>query len=157
MSTGSTRRERPAGGIVVTPAAWLAYGGGRLMGDLKGLHGALAALEADTLPDVLPVGARQPGFSARPMAAAARSTPRRCRMAVPLLVLTSEYSPRPWSTRCRSCPWTSEHAASLLLARLAFAIHRWQPAAPVDRQAAADLPGCTGGIHGRPASTATNG
>jgi hypothetical protein len=91
------------------------------------------------------------------MMAAVRSTPRRCRSAAPLLVLRGEQSPRPWSTRCRSCPWASEHAASLLLARLAFAIHRWQPAAAVDRQAAADLPIPPGGLHGRSASTATSG
>jgi hypothetical protein len=157
VSAGSTRHERPGGGTVVMPAAWLAYRGGRLMGDVEEFHGTLAALEADTRPDVPPEGARQPGFSAPPMTAAASSTPCRCRSAAPLLVLRSEHSPRPWSTRCRSCPWASEHAASLLLARLAFAIHRWQPAAAVDRQAAACLPIPPGGLHGRSASTATSG
>jgi hypothetical protein len=41
----------------------------------------------------------------------------------PLLLLTSERAPRPWSTRCRGCRWVSRQAASLEEARLEFALH----------------------------------
>jgi hypothetical protein len=35
------------------------------------------------------------------------------RFLPPLLVLTSERAPRPWSTRCRFCRWVSQQAPSL--------------------------------------------
>ena len=41
----------------------------------------------------------------------------------PLLVLTSERAPRPWSTRCRCYRWVSPQATSLDEAMLAFALH----------------------------------
>jgi hypothetical protein len=46
----------------------------------------------------------------------------------PLLVLTSERAPRPWSTRCRFCRWVSQQASSLDEARLEFAWHSCRPA-----------------------------
>jgi hypothetical protein len=55
----------------------------------------------------------------------------------PLLVLTSERAPRPWSTRCRCCRWVSQQAASLDDARLEFALHSCRPAGAESSQATA--------------------
>jgi hypothetical protein len=55
----------------------------------------------------------------------------------PLLVLTSERAPRPWSTRCRCCRWVSQQAASLDEAGLEFALHSCRPADAEPSQATA--------------------
>jgi hypothetical protein len=55
----------------------------------------------------------------------------------PLLLLTSERAPRPWSTRCRCCRWVSQQAASLDEARLEFALHSCRPAGAEPSQATA--------------------
>jgi hypothetical protein len=55
----------------------------------------------------------------------------------PLLVLTSERAPRPWSTRCRCCRWVSQQAASLDDARLELALHSCRPAGAEPSQATA--------------------
>lgn len=117
---------------VVAPAALLDYRAGRLTGDPGDVHGALAALEAHTIPQSLrPEGPCHPGHAGRPMTAAATSPPGRCPRAAPLLVLRSEQT-LPWSTWCPSCPWRSQPAPSLPQARLAFAQHRCRPAATKD-------------------------
>jgi hypothetical protein len=61
----------------------------------------------------------------------------------PLLVLTSERAPRPWSTRCRFCPWVSQQAASLDEARREFASHSCRLAVAEPSQAT------TAGEHAR--------
>jgi hypothetical protein len=55
----------------------------------------------------------------------------------PLLVLTSERAPRPWSTRCRACRWVSQQASSLDETRLEFALHSCRPAGAKPSQATA--------------------
>jgi hypothetical protein len=59
------------------------------------------------------------------------------RFLPPLLVLTSERAPRPWSTRCRCCRWLSPQATSLDEARLEFALHSCPPTGAERRQATA--------------------
>jgi hypothetical protein len=58
--------------------------------------------------------------NAFPTASMPRSLP-------PLLVLTSERAPRPWSTRCRCCRWLSPQATLLDEAMLAVALHSCPP------------------------------
>ena len=68
--------------------------------------------------------------NAFPTASMPRSLP-------PLLVLTSERAPRPWSTRCRCCRWLSPQATSLDEARLAVALHSCPPTGAERSQATA--------------------
>jgi hypothetical protein len=55
----------------------------------------------------------------------------------PLLVLTSERAPRPWSTRCRFCRWVSQQAASLDEARREYVLHSCRLAGAEPSQATA--------------------
>jgi hypothetical protein len=93
--------ESPAGAaasrVVVraAPAAWLRYRGHRLAGGVDEFHGAVDLLKDDPAVGSLP----------------------------PLVVLTSEQAPCPWSTRCRSCRWRSQQAGSLAEALQAAAAH----------------------------------
>jgi hypothetical protein len=52
------------------------------------------------------------------------------RFLPPLLVLTNERAPRPWSTRCRCCRWLGPQATSLDEAMLEFALHSCPLIAP---------------------------
>jgi hypothetical protein len=61
----------------------------------------------------------------------------------PLLVLTSERAPWPWSTRCRFCPWVSQQAASLDEARREYVLHSCRLAGAEPSQAT------TAGEHAR--------
>jgi hypothetical protein len=97
------------------PAAWLGYGGRRLVQNVAEFHTAVDLLGADTVVSRLP-----------------------------LVVLSSEQA-RPWSTRCRSCRQRSEQAGSLEEALDAASAHTCplpaaSPAAGVYRQPQAVMP-----------------
>ncbi len=94
-------------------AAWLCSCDLRSAGDISEPHSAADTLEADTIVSI----------------------------GSPLVVLTSEHTPRPWSTRCRCCPWVSNRAGSLNAALLAFAAHSCLP-----QQASVDPAATTTGV-----------
>lgn len=71
----------------------------RSAGDIGEPHSAADALEADTIVST----------------------------GSPLVVLTSEHTPRAWSTRCRCCAWVSDQAGSLDAAVLGFAARSCSP------------------------------